>query len=49
LNWDEYNKVCCAVASCDGSTVEDFKMWARLHPDYNENDEVIETFDKKKN
>jgi hypothetical protein len=37
------------VASCDGSTVEDFKEWARLHPDYNENDEVIETFDKKKN
>jgi hypothetical protein len=49
LNWTEYNKICCAVASCDGSTVEDFKEWARLHPDYNENDEVIETFDKKKN
>lgn len=49
LNWTEYNKVCCAVASCDGSTVEDFKEWARLHPDYNENDEVIETWDKKKN
>lgn len=48
LKWEVYNNVVCAVASVEGSTVEDVKEWAALHPEYNENDDVIKTFDKKK-
>ena len=49
LNWGEYNNIICAVASVEGSTVEDVKEWAALHPEYNEEDEVIKTFDQKRN
>lgn len=48
FNWNEDFEVCCAVAACDGS-VDDFKYLARLHPNYNENDEEILSFENKKN
>ena len=48
-NWNIYFKVACALANCEGSTVEDFKEWAALHDDYNENDEVIKNFETRRN
>jgi hypothetical protein len=48
LNWDEYFKISCALAKCDGSTIEEFKEWAKLHPEYNDQDPEIINFDKEK-
>ena len=47
LKWEIYNDVVCAVASVEGSIVDDVKEWAALHPEYNEEDEVIKSFNNK--
>lgn len=44
--WEDYFKIACVLAKYE-APIEDFKEWAQLHPDYNENDKVIIEYETK--
>ena len=48
-SYDIYRDIAWALANCDGSNVEDFKDWAKLHPKYDEHQESILDFEKHRN
>jgi glycosyltransferase involved in cell wall biosynthesis len=45
--WDDYYLIACALAKLD-APIDDFKEWAALHPEYNKDDNIINSYEKFK-
>ena len=44
--WEEYFLIACALSKL-GASIEDFKEWAALHPEYNKDDNIIVSYETK--